>query len=146
MKRVIIIIITICAAFLSANAQNNNDNLLLSSKDTLLFRYLDAYQSQLCKPRYQLFPTQNKWTFLKLDTMTGQIWHVQYSVDDSPSMQYVLDDNERIYSWDERICGRFTLYPTQNIYNFILLDTIDGRCWQVQWNIEEKNRGVWRIR
>ncbi|HEV3218228.1 MAG TPA: hypothetical protein VGZ48_00545 [Candidatus Acidoferrales bacterium] len=30
--------------------------------------------------------------------------------------------------------GRFTLYPTENIYNFLLLDQIDGRVWQVQWN------------
>ena len=30
--------------------------------------------------RYRLFPTQNMWTFLKLDTMTGKIWQVQFSV------------------------------------------------------------------
>ena len=29
--------------------------------------------------QYKLFPTQNMWTFLKLDTMTGKIWQVQYS-------------------------------------------------------------------
>lgn len=38
--------------------------------------------------------------------------------------------------------GRFTLYPTNNIYNFILLDQIDGRMWQVQWSLKEKNRGL----
>jgi hypothetical protein len=27
----------------------------------------------------------------------------------------------------------FTLEPTKNIWNFILLDTSDGRTWQVQW-------------
>ena len=32
--------------------------------------------------RYRLFPTQNMWTFLKLDTMTGKIWQVQFSVKD----------------------------------------------------------------
>ena len=41
--------------------------------------------------------------------------------------------------------GRFCLYPTENTYNFILLDQIDGRVWQVQWNIDEDKRGVWRI-
>ena len=29
--------------------------------------------------RYKLYPTQNMWTFLKLDTETGRIWQVQYS-------------------------------------------------------------------
>jgi len=41
--------------------------------------------------------------------------------------------------------GRFFLYPTQNMYNFILLDQIDGRTWQVQWNIDKDKRGTWVI-
>ena len=36
--------------------------------------------------------------------------------------------------------GRFFLYPTKNIYNFILLDQIDGRTWQVQWSYDENKR------
>ena len=144
MRRVLVLLAALCAISLSDNAQQN-DSLFLTPKDSLLFRYLDAYHSQLREPRYKLFPTQNNWTFLKLDTMTGQIWHVQFSVDKSPRMEYVLDDTIKIYSMDQRICGRFTLYETKNMYNFILLDTLDGRCWQVQWNIDEKNRAVWRI-
>ena len=41
--------------------------------------------------------------------------------------------------------GRFFLYPTENIYNFLLLDQIDGRTWQVQWSTEESKRLVYRI-
>ena len=41
--------------------------------------------------------------------------------------------------------GRFFLCPTTNIYNFILLDQIDGRTWQVQWNTEKSDRVVKRI-
>ena len=41
--------------------------------------------------------------------------------------------------------GRFFLYPTQNMYNFILLDQVDGRTWQVQWSTEESKRLVYRI-
>ncbi len=37
---------------------------------------------------------------------------------------------------------RFALYPTQNIYTFILLDQVDGRTWQVQWSIDTYSRGV----
>lgn len=77
--------------------------------------------------------------------MTGQIWQVQYSVDSSPRMEYVLDDDERIYSWQRHICGRFELHPTKNMHNFILLDNIDGRCWQVQWSIDKDKRFVLRI-
>ena len=81
---------------------------------------------------YRLFQTNNRWTFLKLDTRTGEINHVQYSIDGNA---------EGI----DAVPGRFFLYPTENTYNFILLDQIDGRVWQVQWNIDDDKRGVWRI-
>ena len=41
--------------------------------------------------------------------------------------------------------GRFFLYPTENIYNFILLDQIDGRTWQVQWNYDDNKRIIFPI-
>jgi alpha-galactosidase len=46
---------------------------------------------------------------------------------------------------DEEINGRFTLYPTENMYNFILLDQINGKTWQVQWNNEVNKRFISRI-
>lgn len=94
--------------------------------------------------RYRLFPTQNTWTFLKLDTVTGKIWQVQYSVDgddyrfESPVSLKDIADALKI----ERKIGRFTLYPTRNIYNFVMLDQIDGRTYQVQWSTEPDNRAV----
>ena len=39
--------------------------------------------------------------------------------------------------------GRFKLYPTQNMYNFIMVDVIDGRTWQVQWNIDKDKRLIY---
>ena len=41
--------------------------------------------------------------------------------------------------------GRFKLYPTENMYNFIMVDVIDGRTWQVQWNIDYDKRLCIRI-
>ena len=46
---------------------------------------------------------------------------------------------------EEEENGRFTLYPTQNIWTFILLDQIDGRILQVQWSIEQDKRFILRI-
>ena len=36
----------------------------------------------------------------------------------------------------------FKLYPTQNMYTFILLDRINGETYQVQWSQEYSNRLV----
>ena len=91
---------------------------------------------------YQLFPTQNMWTFIKLNTRTGQIWQVQYSVkgDDYRFETYL--NLRPLVPEEEEVNGRFILYSTQNTYNFILLDQIDGRTWQVQWSQDAENRGV----
>ncbi len=92
--------------------------------------------------RFKLFPTQNMWTFIKLDTQTGQMWQVQYSIKGSEGrFEYELNLNPLITT-GKKVNGRFELYPTQNIYNFILLDRIDGKTWQVQWAFDEENRAV----
>lgn len=92
--------------------------------------------------RFKLFPTQNIWTFIKLDTQTGEMWQVQYSVDgDKRRFEYELNPNSLIAN-AKKVNGRFVLYPTQNIYNFILLDQIDGKTWQVQWSFDEESRAV----
>lgn len=92
--------------------------------------------------RYKLFPTQNMWTFIKLDTQTGQMWQVQYSIKgDEGHFEYDLNPNPLITT-GKKVNGRFELYSTQNIYNFILLDKIDGKVWQVQWSFDEENRAV----
>ena len=90
---------------------------------------------------YQLFPTQNIWTFIKLDTRNGKMWQVQYSVGEENRMESVLNSIPLAFG-NQELAGRFTLYPTQNIYNFILLDQINGSVYQVQWSMKEENRGV----
>src|ERR1700674_4112892 len=78
---------------------------------------------------FKLFPTKNIWTQLKLDTRDGRIWQVSISTQGPPSESAV----SLVSQTDHPFVGRFTLEPTQNIWNFILLDTSDGRTWQVQW-------------
>lgn len=94
--------------------------------------------------RYQLYPTQNMWTFLKLDTLTGQIWQVQFSIEgDAYRFETVLSSKDITDELKlEKIVGRYILYPTQNTYNFILLDQITGYTYQVQWNRDIANRVV----
>ena len=93
---------------------------------------------------YRLFATQNMYTFIKLDTRNGKMWQVQWS---TKGRDYRFETNlsdVSMVSKDEEKNGRFFLYPTTNIYNFILLDQIDGRAWQVQWG-NEGERLVIRI-
>lgn len=92
--------------------------------------------------RFKLFPTQNMWTFIKLDTQTGQMWQVQYDIKgDEGRFEYDLNP-EPLITTGKKVNGRFELYSTQNIYNFILLDRIDGKTWQVQWSFDETYRAI----
>lgn len=89
---------------------------------------------------YRLFSTRNMYTFIKLDTRNGQMWQVQWDtksnqLETSLSLVYLVSEE------DEKN-GRFFLYPTTNMYNFILIDQIDGRVWQVQWSNNVKERMV----
>jgi len=92
---------------------------------------------------YQLFPTHNMYTFIKLDTRNGQMWQVQWSTESKSRFETILSDFSLVIKEEEKN-GRFFLYSTTNIYNFILLDKVDGRTWQVQWG-SEKERAVLRI-
>lgn len=87
--------------------------------------------------QYVLYPTQNMWTFLKLNTTTGQIRHVQYGMERQERFEYELSEVDlTMLSGKTHVRGRYKLYPTQNRWTFILLDTLDGATFQVQWGEE----------
>lgn len=92
---------------------------------------------------YRLFATRNMYTFIKLNTRNGQMWQVQWGLENKFRFESTLSDVSRVSEVEEKN-GRFFLYPTSNIYNFILLDQLDGRSWQVQWG-KEGERAVMRI-
>jgi hypothetical protein len=69
-----------------------------------------------------------------------------------PKLSSVYIEERKPISLERRLAfesiakiGRYKLYPTQNIYNFILLDVVNGNTFQVQWNIEVNKRIVQRI-
>ena len=93
--------------------------------------------------RWKLYPTQNIYNSLLLDTVTGAIKIVQWSLEDH-EFTYSLCD-EQIRSYEKRIIGRYELYPTQNHYQFIMVDTISGLAYHVQWGFEQNKRWIRRI-
>jgi hypothetical protein len=81
---------------------------------------------------YRLFSTRNIFTFLKLDTSNGRIWQLQWGNKDRG---FVAPLSPKALVSDGK-AGRFTLYPTRNIFTFILLDQETGDAWHVQWGQE----------
>ena len=92
--------------------------------------------------RYKLYPTENIYNFLLLDTMTGKIDIVQWSLEDEKEGTAVLNSEDLSLGTG---CGTFELYPTQNLFQFLLLDKITGRKWHVQWGGEARDRWIRQI-
>lgn len=91
--------------------------------------------------RFKLYPTENMWTFLELDSATGLIWQVQYTVNDKDKrFKKVL--NDIVLNNNEQVNGRWKLYPTQNMYQFLLVDVMFGTVIQIQWSTEENGRFI----
>lgn len=138
MKKIFLLALcTITLSLVSCDNKNAEQNIqMLEQLNTI------KLQVQAQNNTFKLYPTKNMWTFLELNTATGQIWIVQWSTEDEKQFRYTLDDNIRISEADERVNGRFSLHATENLYNFILLDNINGDCWQAQWNFDEDKRFV----
>lgn len=115
--------------------------LLMSLTAVLGFSNIldDSEQSQ----RFELYPTQNSFNFLKLDKNTGKIYQVQWSLEGEKEFSITLNGIDLSQFSTDGNC--FKLYPTKNMWQFILLDGASGRAWHVQWGFEEKNRWIKRI-
>jgi hypothetical protein len=92
----------------------------------------------------RLFETHNVWTKLALNTITGQIYQIHYSTKaDGFDGTVAINDKDLTHKDDKPIVGRFTLYATSNIFNFILVDQYSGHSfWQVQWNTDPDKRFI----
>lgn len=95
--------------------------------------------------RYKIYSTPNMYNFLKLDTMTGRIDRVQWAFEDKKRYETPVNNNLLISFSDQWVNGRFEIYQTTNIYNFLLLDKIDGRVWHCQWGFESGKTWIERI-
>ena len=110
MKNFILIYIFISISFLSCSTENKVNKV------------------------FELYTTKSDLVFLRLDTREGYIWMIEGSIDSS------LTENEQILiqghpmSFDnDPFIGRFELFPTENIYNFMMIDKKLGNVFQIQY-------------
>ena len=112
---------------------------------TIIFAFIASWavaQNTTTKDfEFRLYPTDNISIFIKLNTSNGQMTQVQYSMEDSKRIEVILSSTSLVKKGDE-VNGRFTLYPTKNIWTFILLDQIGGNTWQVQWSVNPEQRRI----
>ena len=105
-------------------------SLTISAQGQLQYKDVNHFTSD--KVRYKLYPTFNMWTFLKLDTQTGRVSALQFSVESTKNEGelYIGMPYEKV----DLVNGRYELYPTSNIWTFLMVDQIDGKVYHVQWS------------
>ena len=129
----------------TSDRQGKNISALLSKIDTLLtINNMLLEQIEIdssLKGRFKLYKTENIYNFLELDTKTGKIQQVQWSLDEKKEGSVVINNVDLSLGIGYG-SGSFELYPTSNIYQFILIDKTDGRKWHVQWGFENAKRWI----
>ena len=100
------------------NKHEQKVDSLLSQIDTLLMinnqllEHLEINSS--LKERYKLYQTENIYTFLQLDTKTGMIEQVQWSLDSDNEGSVTINSDDLTYGYGYG-SGSFELYPTKNM-------------------------------
>ena len=103
------------------------------------------FQQDISVP-YRLFNTENINTLIALETSTGRVYQVHPGIGaDSTQGVIAINDLNLAPSGEPLSEGRFTLYPTSNIFSFVLLDQISGAMWFIQWNYENNRRFIQRL-
>lgn len=134
-----------CTIGFSCRGNNTTqiDSTINSALQNLQDQIFQARLTQGNIGRYKVYSTQNIYISLFLDTATGKINLLQWSLDSDKEGIWTLNNED--LSITNFGAGTFELYPTQNMYQFILIDTVMGRAWHVQWGIEEANCWIRRI-
>ncbi|WP_107038156.1 hypothetical protein [Brumimicrobium mesophilum] len=123
--------------------------ILLISLTSIIFSQIENYETPDDEPiintqtivNYKLYPTNNKWIFIKLNTQNGLLWQVKIDIDGNNRFETNLNSLSLVNKENEEN-NRFTLYPTTNIYTFIVMDQINGNLWQVHWSEYPEERYV----
>lgn len=146
MKR-LILILSFFSLFLSGKAQSESNQTFLNDTISVYTAYLvdnlvTLEKERTLSERYKIYPTENLYILIKLDTQTGKLDLIQWSLKSKDEFNVTLNASDlSVYA----NLNSFELYPTKNMYQFILLDKATGRNWHVQWSTKDSERWIRRI-
>lgn len=148
MKRFIISVMVMCFSIGAIAQTYAKRDSVIANIDSIV-RVTNMWLEHLdidiaLKQRYKLYQTENIYNLLQLDTKTGKIDQVQWSMNSDNEFSVAINSEDLTYGFGYG-SGSFELFPTKNIYQFILLDKTDGRKWHVQWGMKSSERWIRRI-
>lgn len=132
----------------SLNSFAQSDSIPTEQEDPIktqidILRDIRSYQfDEVLSNKFEIYQTENIYILLKLNRQTGQIDLIQWSLKSKDEGTVTLNSED--LSWIKGV-NSFKLYPTKNMYQFILLDNATGRTWHVQWGTKSSEMWIRRI-
>ena len=138
---------------------NTYTSLLLDSFTGKIWQVQIGIKKDYPEMKYVLSDFEFSYSVESLTEMYNDAikWWEEYSINPENSPEDIeeakpeasLEDYMETYKnrkrWGLGRIGQYKLYPTENMYNFVMVDVIYGHTFQVQWNIDEDKRFVQRI-
>ena len=78
-------------------------------------------------------------TLLEIDTKTGMLKQIHWALKADEEKVYIINPNDLSES-SESGPGLFELYPTKNMYQFIIINKANGNKWHIQWGDDKDHR------
>ena len=146
MKR-LFLISSIILSFFSMEAQTDSIASILTDQVSVRTYYLMDDLLTLEKMEHReyrnsIYQTVNINILSKLDTQTGRLELIQWALKSKDEFSVSLNSEDLSYYHG---MNSFELYPTKNMFQFILLDKATGRNWHVQWGTKDSERWIRRI-
>ena len=82
--------------------------------------------------RFQMFATQNMWTYILLASYNGKLWQVQYSSQDLDDLMCIPINEYELVSDNEKCI--FSIQPLTSMYQYYLINDYTGDMWKFQWS------------
>lgn len=97
------------------------------------------------KNRLKLYKTEDMNTMLELDTRTGVVKQIHWALKSDEEKVYTINPNDLSES-AESGPNVFELYATNNMYQFILINKVNGNKWHIQWGEDKDHRWIRKIK
>ena len=146
MRKTLLFLLLMCLPILgkaqTKESQKQPDSLYLEVKD-IGKQLAKKFVGEMFSNNFKLYKTENIYIFLQLNTSNGKIKQVQWNLDRNKEFTKVLNDVDLTFGINiGDYSDRCELYPTQYMYQFLLLDKAFGSMWHVQWGFKEKERWI----
>lgn len=140
-------VVFLCATIGLAQTKQSNQQ---APKDSVLNRIdslvqiTNAWLEQIeldhsLKQRYKLYQTENIYTLLQLDTKTGMIEQVQWSLDSENEGSVTINNDDLNYGFGHG-SGSFELYPTKKYVP--VYSTGQNKWKKMAYSMGDENKGT----